>query len=822
MKQMVLSFILLFLLPFSLFFSITDEIQQGMLFLAQKSFFNTESANDTLYYITNLTEQFFSSLNTFLNEGTDPSIQACNDNLTNLIKTNITTFYELFSYNGKSYSDVGQEEACGYYGFKYIKALYEIDKGNEISEESQVIQFLNLNKLYTGLCLPEICLTALEELKAGAEVPNKKESLTKKIPNTLFDYIKTHFFLKNISFLHPPSKTLSPDFLWFKILIYIIIAYFALKVIFTIIRITCFSSDNTKVQEGRIEMDEEDDQNIYFNDKLDDDHNNGNNNFKHDKKEFRFKTQFIFTRNSNVVPLINESLSNTSLKHRSESFMSLLVKFFDFFQNLHIMTIANSKYFNDKHISMLSFIRVILMFFITYNHNFFTTTKMPGKDFLHFDFYKSFLFFSIKLSIHALPLWIVVDAATFVFKFMSSIKSDMRKKNQSSISFTFILKWWLYTIPKIVLFFFIFFFFHVLIDYYQLFFETGTMFEYYLQNFQDRECTQRPWELLIPFFIPYKDNTRGFVYCYRFVYVLLNEFYCFILLTLYFYIILKIKSKIVDYVFLSISVLNAVLTCLSIPFTNSEYDINNVLGQNFTDKYTHLTLSFYLMGAYVGMSYFYYYDAVSKDSLSQNYSYFPFCYCYSSVKFLDRLRTIYKKLLLWSCLLILFIDSMSYMFIRLIRQTPDNSLCFIMDTFINIYEQYDKILFAVLFSLILVLLLLLPKETTIRNLIASNIFFPFSRIGTAFLCLSNSIIYIVYSIFLIQLKLSYSNLFFITIGMFVIISFISLLVALMFELPFRILFKTIVRMINKKEPSVLNDMLLLHQINQSMQLFNDD
>lgn len=44
----------------------------------------------------------------------------------------------------------------------------------------------------------------------------------------------------------------------------------------------------------------------------------------------------------------------------------------------------------------------------------------------------------------------------------------------------------------------------------------------------------------------------------------------------------------------------------------------------------------------------------------------------------------------------------------------------------------------------------------------------------------------------------------------------------MFELPLRGLIKTLVRFLNKADPSALDDIMIFNKINQSMRVFDND
>lgn len=775
------------------------------------------SSNETIEYIKELTKSLFESLNTFFtNESSIKALTECKESLYALYTNEaIQQFYDLFIYNGKGLSDIGFEKECQFRNYKYFKVFYELTLNQfTMKDEVEVMRFLNQSRFYTGFCLNPECKQAIDSIKENDN-------------QALFSYLESYYHLKIQDFLHPPNNSNKPNEPFqsvFNVMIYCILGYIIFKLIITGIKITCFSSENIQLNNSNLNIeleDEEDDgmsQNLYGS-------NNDNNNSKAKQKKNqpqskRKKEESIFK--NKLISITMKQLP----KPRNQSLLLRFINFFDIFENIQYLSSLSNNYYNDKRIALFTFVRFLLMFFLTYNHNFYTITRMPGKDFLNSDFYKSVLFCFIKITIHSSTLWVILDGATFSYKFMSSIKNNMRKSQERSVSIGFILRWWLLAIPKIISFFFIFFFFHYFIAYYKYFFpDSGTMFEYYLNKFQTRHCKEDPIDLFIPFKISYIDSTISYAYCYRFCYIYLNEIYLFIFFTLYFYIAFKIKSRVMDYLVLAITILNICLTTLSLPYYPSStlYHINSVFGNSVPEKFLHLFLNFYMMGILIGMSYFYYYDAVSNYSLTQNEIYVPFFFCYSFVKFLDTLKYGYKKILLYVLIFLLFLDSLSFFFVRLVRQTDDNSLLFPMDAFLNIFDQYDKILVGIVFSIILVLLLLFHKETTIRNIINSNLFIPFSRISLAYFCLSNTIIYVVYCLFIIQLKLSYPNLIYVTIGLLIINGFISLIVVILFEHPFRVLIKKFIRWSgnNKKESVEDRDKILLEQINNSMKIIDD-
>ena len=86
-----------------------------------------------------------------------------------------------------------------------------------------------------------------------------------------------------------------------------------------------------------------------------------------------------------------------------------------------------------------------------------------------------------------------------------------------------------------------------------------------------------------------------------------------------------------------------------------------------------------------------------------------------------------------------------------------------------------------------------PKESTLKNLIQTNIFVPFERVSTAFLCMEDLIVYVIYCVFHFQLKMTYQNLFLISIGLLFISFFTCVVITICIEMTFRKVIKFLFR-----------------------------
>ena len=108
----------------------------------------------------------------------------------------------------------------------------------------------------------------------------------------------------------------------------------------------------------------------------------------------------------------------------------------------------------------------------------------------------------------------------------------------------------------------------------------------------------------------------------------------------------------------------------------------------------------------------------------------------------------------------------------------DNQLNFILIDFGLVNFAFNAV--AVILWLISI-----PKHPLIDYLLSLKFFIVMERIHTSFYFMSDIIIYLIYSAFEFDLKLSYQNLLFLTIGLTFFVIFFSFLVTYLIELNVR-------------------------------------
>jgi hypothetical protein len=444
----------------------------------------------------------------------------------------------------------------------------------------------------------------------------------------------------------------------------------------------------------------------------------------------------------------------------------------------------NNLYYNGNNIEFIGFIRMIVIIGMIFGKNFVIATNIFFQiNLFDFRIYKTLLFSLIKLTNFDNIIWIILDGCIFGFKLLSYIKTFKQKnKNTKEIIFS---KFLLYLIPKIFIFIFIYFFGYI-------FFSNSTNditgLEYYLTFIKDLKCYKNPSFIFNPFNY-YKNDVDE--ECFFFTYIFINEFYGIILLLIIFFISFKFKSKIFDSIFSVLMIINL----FSVQLTNSSFiPQNNPItiklfeGQKYTEKQFHLFISFFFLGFLLGNIFFHFHDSVSQYSLSDHIDYIPFSFTRKMMIRINKINTLLNIIIIIICsIILLLISSIPYFFkdhygkgVKDFSGTDYNTLIEI----IQIIGFYEKSIFAIFFSILLVCLKILCENTFLTSLIHLTFFITFEKIRVSFLCSIEIMMIYCYSAFHFNYLISYNNLMFITFGLFLILYGFNSMMYVIFELTF--------------------------------------
>ena len=539
-----------------------------------------------------------------------------------------------------------------------------------------------------------------------------------------------------------------------------------------------------------------------------------------------------------------------------------IIRIFDFYDNVYILSVLSNKYYNSFKINRLYLIRLVLMFMSIMYQLVYAQLDLPYRYYINPGFYQDFYFIFIKLSINASTFWITLDGVLLGYKIMSFMKKEIQLSRKGTINFLNMFKFLLLVIPKFFMFFFAFVYLHIFAS--KLTFQlcesnkVYSSFLYYNDTVQRRTYSIRNTEGFTDIhknFIPFKLNyidyfekgtrqkdinvlnktkfnetdynehkkiiirenyTDNYLFDASgyelpspfltntdlFVNVYFNEFYLLILMLIITYISYKLRrNKIFDYIILAINIILFFLPLLKMTTEiDSKYTLRYVLGQNYSEKYTHFFINFFYFGFLIGVMKFYHDENIksSKKLITNSDLGLPFEFCKIIISKLNKLKLRYKRIIILSSLLFIFLIASSFSLIQLpekfeVDYSSGNSSTiklYDLKGFVFFLFIYEKNLSGLFFFIFLLMYIIYPKTTNIIKLAERNGFIIIERISSCFYCSFCYLIYAQFCLFIVYFQFTYMNLFLNTLGMFLIIFTFSLFNTTIFELPLRQLIKS--------------------------------
>lgn len=823
----------------------------------------------------------------------------CTDYFINLDKNNIS-FYEYFEGSGKSINDFGNEHYCiknnnSNINKEYYLFLLHLDNhSNAITnyEDKDLFVFINKYTLYIGICLPINCSGILYQLF------NEKQFL---------DFMQNSLSCNNFSINNHTNMAekydgeISNVGLCIKWTFYILVL---IKLIISILKSSCMMKGYERCflenfDKNEKIINEEEENKIKINEKKI--NNDVNNNINNDVKDAYF--EYIY----GISLKEEENLYNPFHDYQDNFPLILkLMKIIDLIDNIKLLLFSiSNKYYNSCKIKRIYFLKFFVMLMSVTLKLFINQIELPTKSFLIGEAYKRRFFFLIKICVFSSSFWIILDAVTTGFKLMSYIKKKIGSSSDNKLSFTSYIQFILLIIPKAILFIVCYFTLYIYgkniiytlsdphhIGPFILYDKMIEQSKYALRDdniYTETKKTNRIFKSLIPLWINYIDyfteetnitkikiegngkpyfdpntsNITNITYYeydltrYKipspfltnaelFINIYFNEFVLLILMMIITYLSYKIRYKLFD---ISIFFVNIILYIIP-AFNWTKYNINNdrytllyVLGQNYSEKYTHYFINFYYFGFIIGIMLFYHYEndykknyrindnVINNNSIgsnsdsfsSQNHDsvYLPFNIFKVIITFLNNFNINLKRIILWLSLIFIFIISESFSFIQEYykdgEQEKNNEIKgykytdeifklkipSLDDNFIKFIFLYEKNLCCIFFFVFLLMVIVYPSNSIFIKFCSLNFFILFDRINFSFYCSFSFFVNMAFCVFYLDFRLKYTSVILNSVGIFILIIIINILIVSTIELPFRILIKSFMNK-NTKENFKMN------------------
>ena len=774
-------------------------------------------------------------------------------------------FYVFFEATGKDMNDFGNEHNCkhnlneildselDYYLFQ--AHIADAKKLTNV-EDYFLMKFLAQNFFYVGICAPKKCTNLMRMMLKN-----------KEFLDFLYKYLSLSNFTLKID--EEEKRNFKNDLDCYNTIVFIFYGLITFKVVASI-----FKSFKMKKDYERFFLDRS---------KKDSLSTSQNNEVKDNElKEIYFGITYG-TSTKEEVNLYNPFHDN---QDKYPCWLKFL-KVIDIADNLKILSSITNKYYNSCGIKRIYLLKIVVMFMSISLKLMISQIELPSKSFLVYEFYKKGWFFIVKICIFSSVFWIVLDAMTAGFKLMSFLKKNKgsleNKLGFTLFQFSFLL------IPKIFLFILCYIFFHILNEkmIYTLIDQEHHLGPLMLYNDTIRNGTYslrndsfgHRLKCMMPIYINYIDYfynsteeervieiegngqlnpsnaTNNTYYKYEktrykipspfltntdlFINIYLNEFCLLIFMLFITYLSYKIRHKSFDLSILGINILLYFIPLLN--WTKWEideeenYSLLYILGQNFSEKYTHYFINFYYFGFLLGVMLFYQnesnylrmskkieesivinsigrnsnnsssYESFSSNNDNSYNNYMPFYFCKKIISALNKLSFLIKSLILFFSTISVIIISLSFYFMQKpLKDSYSNEIPMeelneqawitipkFKDLGVRFIFLYEKNFCCIFFFIFLMILIVFPSDNIFMKILNLNCFALFDRISFSTFCTFNFFVYSSFCSFYLDFKIMMTNIVLNSIGIFILLLILNIFFVSIFELPLRILIKSL-------------------------------
>ena len=741
-------------------------------------------------------------------------------------KTVITKYPFIIDHIGKALNDLGDEIECRNALFQTTYVIAELEIKDFLNDiDKKLIDFLNITHFCIGACLTENCKEPLKDILGLLKrFTNKNETSSNN---------------KKEAELIEEGKDIKKDSNNFiKIFFLVIFIYIGIKIFFGIFRLIYYPKGYDK-HIAKIIKDKE--SSLKGNEENED--LNPRNN------------------SESLINLIEESNPNEyNPNYDFTSYYPIylrIIKFFDFFNDIEYFSTRRNRYFNDNGLESINFSRFIVLYMHIFSNTFTSLISLPSKDILNKSLFTSGYIILYRLSMSSLNFWIILEAAYTSYKLMKFIKAQMyeySKKNTNcfySLNLLIIFgKFTLLFIPKICTFLFCYYIFYYQILDFKIWLSATTTFKYITENVVNKyiTCNSDCFSIFSNNLI-FNNDISKFKTCYDFTFLYLNIFICVFVFMFLLYFSLIIQNKIFEIIFIIINiiiffVLMIVVKDENISKDNIKYSFYHFKGQEYTTKIVYLSLGVYHLGFILGILCFNYdnyknnwnkninnknsiddlgtlikdneeeennnkanqknnnFNSNSRRSSIKNFNlpYYPLSFLNSVLNCLNKTNSAIRYLLILIFVALMFVFSFLYRFMDKKDHVKNEYYIFEMDLNVNLknYFLFEKHALIILFFIINVIMITLPKVGIYKSLVKFKLNTAASRAGCTITCLYFILSYFSFCGFLVKIKFNFVTFFLISIGNFLIVFIVCIMLSMIFELPIRIIVKKILR-INKKK-----------------------
>ena len=443
-------------------------------------------------------------------------------------------------------------------------------------------------------------------------------------------------------------------------------------------------------------------------------------------------------------------------------------------------------------------------------------------------------------------------------------KKGRKNVNLKTKLFIIYGKFLILLIPKILIFIIVYYAIYYKIEDYRFSTNSPATFKYIIENIlkEKIKCNS----IFSIFDFGFSDDIKDYDACYDFTYFFINMILCIFVYMIVVYLFLVIKNAIFEIIIISLGFVIFLGSILLInDDKNKEGNLflfYHLKGQTYTTKIFQSFIGFYHLGFIFGFILFNSQDLKKKinrllyeykglhlskpkkkkydkcetfsselainltetntfsdtdsnggssvnlhkyDEDSPNY-YRNFILPHYPLRYMNKIVYSISKLKFSTKIILIILGFLLQCLVDLILMIPifnSDNLDIKINLGIKFMFLYEKHLFLIIYFLINIILITLPKNGALRSFMKSGIFVATHRIGFIVICIVQAFMYLFFLIFFIKVKLYVPSFALISLGNLLILFIICFLLTSVTELPLRIFIKKLMRIQRNKENIIL-------------------
>ena len=291
-----------------------------------------------------------------------------------------------------------------------------------------------------------------------------------------------------------------------------------------------------------------------------------------------------------------------------------LLKFFDLWDDLYIISSKRNKYFNDTGLDVINFNRAVVICSLVFSRTFSTLISLPSEEIMNKTFFGSGLNIFFRLSKNSYVCWAFLEGAHTTYKLLCFISSEMfryyAKQGKNNVKFyvkllIIYVKFLILLIPKILEFFGVYFIYYFSVRDYSFLTDAKATFIHIVNHLFTKNITCNTFASLFHEF-SISLNILDYT-CYKFVHFYFNMLISILISMILIFLFFLIKQPILEFIIMignfvyMFAIIANVQDPKNIDDKNNKFLLYHMNGQEYTAKILWSLNSVYNLGLFTGI-----------------------------------------------------------------------------------------------------------------------------------------------------------------------------------------------------------------------------